>query len=156
MSMRDFDFMKEYTNQYLPDRGEGENRFQQAITAINKLVFKWFNDGDVYDNVHQHAVPGFANDLSSYANWLSKYAGEDVAEELMYISDVETEDDYEEILENVARMICDEKFKEKTVSEDKIDSIYSCTGRYKFTEIDEDDEGWEDEEDEEWEEEEEE
>ena len=48
-----------------------EKSLAQAVTAVSKLVYKWFNDGDVYDN--RFALPGWANDLSSYANWIEKY-----------------------------------------------------------------------------------
>ena len=36
---------------YLPDFGEGNNRATQTA-AVNKLIYKWFNDGDVYDNTY--------------------------------------------------------------------------------------------------------
>lgn len=37
---------------YLPDRGEGKTKATQIVTAVNKLIYKWFNDGDVYDNTY--------------------------------------------------------------------------------------------------------
>lgn len=37
--------------QYLPSRGEGDTMASQIVTAICKLVYKWFNDGDVYEIV---------------------------------------------------------------------------------------------------------
>ena len=43
----------------------------QICTALNKLVYKWCNDGDVYDNTY--GLDGWANNLSSYANWIYKY-----------------------------------------------------------------------------------
>ena len=46
----------------------------QLVTAVNKLVYKWYNDGDVYDNIH--SLDNWANDLSSYANWPYKYIPE--------------------------------------------------------------------------------
>ena len=66
-----YDRFNELNDKYLPSQGEGETEATQAITAINKLVYKWYNDGDVYDNVNS-GLSGWANDLSSYANWLHK------------------------------------------------------------------------------------
>ena len=40
-----------FNRQYLPDRGEGDTLATQAATAVTKLVYKWYNDGDVYDLV---------------------------------------------------------------------------------------------------------
>ena len=59
---------KAINSEYLPARGEGETKATQIVTAVNKLVYKWYNDGDVFDNTG--ALSGWANDLSSYANWL--------------------------------------------------------------------------------------
>ena len=63
---------KDINEKYLPDEGEGDTLASQIVTAINKLVYKWYNDGDVFDNVNS-GLQGWANDLSSYANWLDKY-----------------------------------------------------------------------------------
>lgn len=63
---------KDITDKYMSNEGEGETMASQIVTAINKLVYKWYNDGDVFDNVHS-GLEGWANDLSSYANWLYKY-----------------------------------------------------------------------------------
>ena len=66
-----FDKFEPIINKYMPDRGEGETMASQIVTAVNKLVYKWYNDGDVYDNTY--ILEGWANDLSDYANWLYKY-----------------------------------------------------------------------------------
>lgn len=39
----------ELEKKYLPENGEGNSLASQAVTAVSKLVYKWFNDGDVYD-----------------------------------------------------------------------------------------------------------
>src|SRR5574344_1941687 len=59
-------------DKYLPSEGEGDTKATQLSTAVSKLVYKWFNDGDVPDNVHSR-LAGWANDISSYANWINKY-----------------------------------------------------------------------------------
>ena len=61
-----YDKIEALIDKYMSDRGEGENKASQTVTAINKLVYKWYNDGDVYDNTHY--LDGWANDISSYAN----------------------------------------------------------------------------------------
>ena len=59
-------------DKYLPMHGEGETKATQIVTAVNKLVYKWYNDGDVFDNTLH--LEGWANDLSDYANWLADHA----------------------------------------------------------------------------------
>ena len=55
---------------FLPANGEGDSMMSQAVTATTKLIYKWFNDGDVFDNTF--GLQGWANDLSDYANWLDE------------------------------------------------------------------------------------
>lgn len=43
---------EEITDKYMSNQGEGDTLASQIVTAINKLVYKWYNDGDVFDNVH--------------------------------------------------------------------------------------------------------
>ena len=59
------------THKYLPSRGEGDSKASQLVTAVNKLIYKWYNDGDVFDTTGN--LKGWANDLSSYANWIYRY-----------------------------------------------------------------------------------
>ena len=66
-----FDKFEWADEKYLPCRGEGETKATQIVTAINKLVYKWYNDGDVFDNTHY--LVGWWNNLSSYANWLEHH-----------------------------------------------------------------------------------
>ena len=61
-----FNKFEDIIHKYMPAMGEGETLASQAVTAINKLIYKWYNDGDVYDN--RYSLQGWANDLSSYAN----------------------------------------------------------------------------------------
>ena len=63
-----FDKFDGIIDKYLPTKGEGETKATQIVTAINKLIYKWYNDGDVFDNTYH--LEGWANDLSDYANWL--------------------------------------------------------------------------------------
>lgn len=113
----------------MPDRGEGETMASQIVTAVNKLIYKWYNDGDVYDNTH--GLQGWANDLSDYANWLYKYVPK-TQYTLDLIEEVSTDGGYEEILQLLADLTLNEKFLSKYTDEKCLGSIYNCNGPFKF------------------------
>ena len=115
---------------YLPASGEGETMATQIVTAVNKLVYKWYNDGDVYDNTGY--MTGWANDLSSYANWLRKYTG--AANVLDRIHECYTDSDYEDLLKALADQLLDDEDLEGWAKLEKIDSIYEAEGPYRFEE----------------------
>lgn len=71
-SWDDFKFPK--TSKYLPSTGDGDTLATQAATAVNKLIYKFWNDGDVFDN--NYGLKGWANDISGSANWLYYYVPE--------------------------------------------------------------------------------
>ena len=137
---------KAINEKYLPDMGEGENRATQAVTAVNKLVYKWYNDGDVYDTTG--ALSGWANDLSSYANWLREYAG--VADILDGIHNCFIGEDYEDLLKDLADRLLDDAVLERLEKQEKVESIYDAEGPYQFVMWDDDEEedDWEEDEDE--------
>lgn len=122
---------------YLPSSGEGETMATQIVTAVNKLVYKWYNDGDVYDNTYY--LTGWCNDLSSYANWLYKYS---LGADLESISTAMDDDDYEWILQTVADNCLDEEYLAIMDKKPKTDSIYSCEGMFHFEEQAEDEDDW--------------
>ena len=124
-----FDQFETIVNKYMPDRGEGETMASQIVTAVNKLIYKWYNDGDVYDNTH--GLQGWANDLSDYANWLYKYVPK-TQYTLDLIEEVSTEGGYEEILQLLADLTLNEKFLSKYTDEKCLGSIYNCNGPFKF------------------------
>ena len=128
-----FDKFDGILNKYMPVYGEGETMASQIVTAVNKLIYKWYNDGDVYDNTG--ALEGWCNDLSSYANWLVKYVGGDCAEILMRIFDVYTGDEYELILKELADFMFDECALEYYAKKEKVGSIYhNCGKPFRFVE----------------------
>ena len=137
----EFDKFAPVIDKYMPISGEGDTMASQICTAVNKLVYKWYNDGDVFDN--NYALDGWANDLSSYANWLYKnvYRTEEILDAVM---DCENESDYEELLYELCDYALDEEFLAKYAKLDKVGSIYTCEGPYKFIEIydDEEEEYW--------------
>ena len=136
-----YDKFAEITDKYMPDQGEGETMASQIVTAINKLIYKWYNDGDVYDNVNS-GMQGWANDLSDYANWLDKYC-KPASRILDSIYNCSNDDEYENILKALADKCLNEKYLSTMEEKPKQGSIYDCEGQYEFEEQDENDE-WED------------
>ena len=131
-----FDKFKPINDKYMPRYGEGETMASQIVTAVNKLIYKWYNDGDVFDNTH--ALEGWANDLSDYANWLYKYVPEtkntlDIIEEIKYDSG------YEELLQLLADLTLKEEFLD-VYNKPKQGSIYNCNGPFRYKEYNEYDE----------------
>lgn len=131
-----FDRFEKVTSNYLPNYGEGDTVASQAVTAVMKLVYKWYNDGDVFDNTHY--MEGWCNDLSSYANWLAKYTPAGTILNRVY--KCYTGDDYEELLQDLADMILDSDWLEEWKDVPKAESIYDCAGEFKFVEYPEDEE----------------
>lgn len=46
----DYDVYEPLIKSIFPIGGEGESKGEQLVTAVNKLIYKWYNDGDVFDN----------------------------------------------------------------------------------------------------------
>ncbi|MCQ2113306.1 MAG: hypothetical protein MJY95_08215 [Bacteroidaceae bacterium] len=132
-----FNKFDKVNEKYLPAYGEGETLAEQIVTAVNKLIYKWFNDGDVYDNVNS-CMDGWCNDLSSYANWLHEYA--DGCDEILdEIFEIYTDRDYEFILAELADLTLNENYLSSYI-EEKIGTIYECYGPYEFNEYSDEDE----------------
>lgn len=134
---------------YLPAQGEGETKATQLTTAVSKLVYKWFNDGDVYDNVNS-PMQGWCNDLSSYANWIDKYTP--FGDILKDISGCYSDGEYTDLLYRLCEAACDLEMLAELNKEPKEGSVYDCDGVFQFSDEpeEEEDDYWEDEEDEDW------
>ena len=132
-----FERFEVVNGKYLPDTGEGKTKATQTVTAVNKLVYKWYNDGDVFDNTH--GMDGWWNDLSSYANWLYFNAGGRAREILDSIGDCYNGDDYEELLKRLADDLLDAEYIEELNKNPKTGSIYKCAGPFRFEEHDDED-----------------
>ena len=133
-----FDRFISILDTYMPVSGEGDTMASQIVTAVNKLVYKWYNDGDVYDNVNS-PMSGWVNDLSSYANWLNKHAcGCD--EILAGIADCYNDADYEALLAKLADKTLNIKYLAEYATVPCEGTIYKCEGPFEFTEGDEEDE----------------
>lgn len=126
-----FDKFEPILDKYMLPRGEGETIASQIVTAVNKLIYKWYNDGDTYDNTHN--LEGWTgNDLSDYANWLFSHTDEKMTLKMIFIAD--TDEDYAEILAKLADALLDEKYLEPLSTLPKDGSIYDCSGPFKFKE----------------------
>ena len=136
-----------FHNNYLPAKGEGETRASQIDTAASKLVYKWFNDGDVYDNTYN--MGGWWNDISSYANWLYNYYSE-VRPILDRIKTIETDEEYEQLLYDLCEYFWADGFLEAENEKPKEGSVYECESPFEFVEgCDDDEDDWEEEDEEE-------
>ena len=122
---------------YLPARGEGETKATQIVTAVNKLVYKWYNDGDVFDNTHY--LEGWWNDLSDYANWLYENT-KNAWKILNKISVCYDDSDYEELLKELADELLNEEYLAEQNNEEKVGTIYECDGKFKFIELNDENE----------------
>lgn len=145
----EFDKFTRVIDMYMPASGEGDTKASQLVTAVNKIIYKWYNDGDVFDNTG--AMEGWANDLSSYANWLYKYIpiSRSILDE---IYDCFNDGEYEDLLYSLASATLDDEDVENLAEEPKEGSIYDCEGPFEYVEPEDDDEDeWEYEEEEMWE-----
>ena len=139
-----YDKFEKINEKYLPVRGEGETKATQIVTAVNKLVYKWYNDGDVYDNTY--LLDGWWNDLSSYANWLDENVPF-VSRILHGISGCKNHSDYEDLLKDLTDKLLDKDFLAEQDKLEKIGTIYKCDGSFEFREYEEDDDYYDDDDD---------
>lgn len=130
-----FDKFRPITDKYMPNSGEGETMASQIVTAINKLIYKWYNDGDIYDNSNPAGMMGGANNLSSYANWLA--ANVDGAKDILdniFILSYGDDSGYEDILRELADSYLTDEYLSRCEETPKTGSIYNCSGDYSFDE----------------------
>ncbi len=125
----DYKQFSDLLHQYLPAQGEGDSKATQLVTAVNKLVYKWYNDGDVYDTTG--ALKGWENDLSSYANWIYRY-NPSYRNLLDQVFECYTDDDYESLLWDISKKTFQPEFLEALAAKDVAGSIYDCKGPYEF------------------------
>lgn len=130
-----YDKFEEINDKYLPIKGEGETKATQIVTAVSKLVYKWYNDGDVFDNTHH--LNGWANDLSDYGNWLVENSNADCLYKIAYCYD---DSEYEDLLKELADGLLNEEYLAEQDKLEKVGTIYDCDGRFKFVENEEEEE----------------
>ena len=133
-----YDKFEELNGRYLPVQGEGNTKATQIVTAVNKLVYKWYNDGDVFDNTEY--LQGWCNDLSSYANWLYHHTTESVQKILDTVYDCYTDEEYEDLLQELADELLNEEYLAEQNKLEKEFTIYDYDGKFKFVEDNDEDE----------------
>lgn len=127
-----FDKFNYLNDTYFVSRGEGDTMATQIFTAVSKLVYNWYNDGDVYDNTY--CLEGCCNDLSSYANWLYKYTKASAILEKIGTCYFKLE--YEFLLKELVDTLFTDEYLAEMHKKAKVGSIYKCDGPFKF-ELDE-------------------
>lgn len=131
-----YDKFEGINDKYLPYKGEGATKAMQIVVAVNKLIYKYYNDGDVFDNTYH--LEGWANDLSSYANWIYDNT-KDGWKILNKIKDCYNDSDYEDLLKELADTLLVEDYLAEENKEEKIDTIYEYDGKFKYEEEEEED-----------------
>ena len=119
-----------YTSEggYLPPHGEGVNMAQQCVTAVNKLIYEWYNNGGVYDNRYNNI--GVCNDVSSYANWLRAniYGADDILDRIEKVSNGNDYETY--ILKPLADLCFDRDMLKRLAEEEAWESVYDRGGPF--------------------------
>lgn len=133
-----FDKYDDVMEKYLPTEGEGETKATQIAVCVSKLVYKYYNDGDVFDNTH--GLEGWANDLSDFANWLYYHTTDNAENILNKILICANESDYEDLLKELADELLQEDYLVEQNKIEKEKTVYDCVGKFKFVEQDAEDE----------------
>lgn len=123
---------KALSEKYLPVKGDGDNMATQAVTAASRLIYKWLNGGDVYDN--RYYLKGFTNDISGSANWLANYI-DGAYDILKRIKDCLDENDYVEILQDIHSLVFNESLLAKLEKLPKVGDAYTEEGPFEFEEL---------------------
>ena len=114
-------------HKHMEERGEGGTKASQIVTAINRLLYGWYNDGDVYNatDKDEEWSRNWSNDLSHYANWLYEYT--DLADILdgIFSLTCNSKDAYEELLKKLADKALTEEYLSPYATQNKEDSIYN-------------------------------
>jgi hypothetical protein len=139
----DFEKFDNITKPYFVSEGEGKTKASQLVIALCKLIYRWFNDGDVYDN---SVLEGWCNDISDEGNWIYKNFSE-VQPLMEKVHSYLTNDEYTELLYSLAETLLTAENLERLAQEPTKGTIYDCEGPFEFNEYEEeDDDDYEDEE----------
>ena len=127
-----FDKFEYYNDILLPSKGDGITMASQAVTACCKLVYKYYNDGDVYCN--EYYLDGWVNDISGSANWLYKYIPE-TKEILVRIKTCRTDIEYEHILKDLCDYLYQDNILNKLNQKAKVGDAYDEEGPFHFIDL---------------------
>lgn len=139
---------KKLSDEEMPSQGQGSTMLSQWLVCVNCLIYKWYNDGDMYSNQYGGSS---VNDISWTANWLYNNIGEHYKSVLDMIKRSSGKEDYQKIIDKIEdvseKLASDEKFVEKLKSEKTKDNVYKEKGPFEQLEDDDEDEydDWDDE-----------
>ena len=125
---------KKVVDEFMPSYGEGDNKLTQFLVAANKLIHKWYNDGDVFDSCNGL---GWANDISGSANWLYKYSNDNKIKALLdKIYNIYSEEEYERNIIKpleayLDRLASTDYFKE-LAAQPKVGNAYNEQGNFSW------------------------
>ena len=127
----DFESFGPVIDKYMPEIGEGETMASQIVTAVNRIGYRWFNDGDTVsgDIDPKGDGPSFSpGEVSQFGNWLDKNVPEASAVFASWIDALESFDCdvamYNDFLYELFETLLDEKLLEKYQDKPLADSIY--------------------------------
>lgn len=141
-------FKSEHCDRYLEYRGQGDTMATQASAALNKLIYKFYNDGDVFDWTYHKPT---WNDLSSYANWLYTYIPETRGILKKAVKDGATDTDYSIALYELYELIFENHdMLDELNMHPAVGDIYNQEGVFECVEIEDEWDEWDDDEDDEW------
>ena len=111
------------TDKYLPAMNQGKNKASQLVTAANKIIYSWYNNGDT--------ISGDGNDLISYANWIDRHIKEPEIRKILKDDFIDYNDTYylSEIILPLIKFVFREDFLEGLASQEVEGDIYECQGR---------------------------
>lgn len=126
----------------VPAQGPAATKAGEALRAMSKLYYRWYNDGDKIErsmnewDTHQSAARAF-NYLHQFRDAASGFSTQNLMENLL---DAYTEEQYEEALEEMADVIIEWAANAPDVpnEDDFLDDRF--LGEYEFDIIDEEDE----------------
>ena len=123
-----FDKFHDVISKYMKTMGDGDTKASQIVTAVNCLVYGWFNNGDVFDTQYKEEWSEHCcNDISSYANWLYQFT--DLSDILNKVYSCGSKDDYKDLLKELADTALNEKYLAPYVTQSKEGSIYEIFNR---------------------------
>ena len=123
------------SDQYMPSTGQGDTKASQLVTAANKILYRWYNDGD--------AITSRDNNLTDYANWIEKYVREEPKiNRIMAAAEKYTNPDSSDyilyVLIPLIKFVFREDFLAELATESRVGSIYECSGRFIYNDYDND------------------
>lgn len=135
---KNFDHFNEILRQYMPQSGEGDTMASQLATAVAKIGYRWFNDGDTINANWMVQSETIAGGVAQYGNWIYGNIPEsrDMFHDWLERFDNESisDSDYEDFLYNMCEVLLNTDLLDGYSAERKKDSIYNAS-KYGSTDL---------------------